>query len=66
MFVVRSQGGAVSALDELEILLSRATPGFEAFNASNGWGKYENLVRFVRDYLSACEKNPTAVVSVSR
>lgn len=39
---------------------------FEAFNAPNGWGKYEHLVVFVHDYIEACKANPDADVSVSR
>jgi len=39
---------------------------FRKYNAPNGWGKYENLVEFVRDYLTACEANPNALVRVSR
>jgi hypothetical protein len=39
---------------------------FKQFEASNGWGKYENLVKFVENYLSACMENPDAEISVSR
>lgn len=39
---------------------------FRKFNATNGWGKYEDLVSFVLGYLSACEENPDADVEVSR
>ena len=39
---------------------------YRQFNAPNGWGKYENLVEFVADYLAACERDPNALVSVSR
>ena len=39
---------------------------YRQFNAENGWGVYENLVEFVRDYLRACIENPDADVSVSR
>ena len=42
-------------------------PGrFEALNASNGWGKWENFVPFVAKYLEACKNNPDAAVRVSR
>lgn len=33
---------------------------------SNGWGTYPGLVRFVTEYLDACQKYPQAVISVSR
>ncbi|MEO7345071.1 MAG: hypothetical protein ABIU85_09580 [Methylotenera sp.] len=39
---------------------------FQNFDASNGWGKYENLVSVVEDYLAACVENPNATVEVSR
>lgn len=39
---------------------------FRTFNPPNGWGSYEGLVEFVQEYLSACEENPDAEVSVSR
>ena len=39
---------------------------FKGFNPVNGWGTYEALVGFVRDYLEACREYPDAEVSVSR
>lgn len=39
---------------------------FEKFNPANGWGDYEGLVRFVWNYLGACQKWPQADVRVSR
>ena len=39
---------------------------FRAFDAPNGWGKYEHLVEFVRAYLKACEEFPDATVETSR
>lgn len=39
---------------------------FRAFDAPNGWGKYEDFVAFVTNYLAACRKWPEALVSVCR
>ncbi len=39
---------------------------FQKLNPSNGWGSYEGLVTFVRDYLAACEETPEADVYASR
>lgn len=39
---------------------------YSKFNASNGWGLYENFVPFVENYLEACKKYPDALISVSR
>jgi len=47
-------------------LMKADPPRFEKHNAKNGWGLYEHFVPWVENYLAACEKNPTADVSVSR
>jgi len=39
---------------------------FRKFNAPNGWGRYENLLRFVRQYIEACQENPDATVTACR
>lgn len=39
---------------------------FKAFNAENGWGKYEHLVDFVLKYLQACKEFPDAIVKANR
>jgi hypothetical protein len=39
---------------------------YKKFNPPNGWGSYEVLVEFVREYLAACQKWPNANVRVWR
>lgn len=39
---------------------------FKALNPANGWGDYDGLVRFVKDYLHACIEYPDALIRVSR
>lgn len=39
---------------------------FKKLNPPNGWGTYETLVKFVRNYLDACVENPDAEIRVSR
>jgi len=39
---------------------------FWQHNPENGWGSYDDLVKFVRDYLDACLENPDAEIGVSR
>lgn len=39
---------------------------YKQFNPENGWGDYNGLVTFVKDYLNACKLNPNAKVSVCR
>lgn len=49
------------------LLKLKADPDhFRQFNASNGWGLYENFVPFVEKYLAACEADPDATVVASR
>lgn len=39
---------------------------FRRYDAANGWGRYEDFVEFVREYLRACETYPDALVEASR
>lgn len=39
---------------------------YRQWNPQNGWGKYEDLVGVVTQYLAACKKYPDSVVEVSR
>lgn len=39
---------------------------YEQFNPENGWGSYDGLLEFTRDYLAACEQFPHAKVRVWR
>jgi len=39
---------------------------FKALNPPNGWGSYDGLVRWLKEYLAACEANPDATVRASR
>lgn len=39
---------------------------YSKYNASNGWGLYENFVPFVERYLHACKEYPDAVIEISR
>ena len=47
-------------------LLATQKDRFEAFNAPNGWGKWENFLPWCAKYLQACRDNPDALVKVSR
>jgi len=44
-------------LNEVEIRLKEP---------SNGWGSYDGLLEFVRDYLRACQDYPNSTIRVSR
>lgn len=39
---------------------------FRRFDASNGWGTYDQFVPWVERYLQACEEYPDARIEVSR
>jgi hypothetical protein len=39
---------------------------FKPFNPYNGWGSYDDLVKFVIGYLDACYKYPDGQISVCR
>lgn len=39
---------------------------YKYFNPSNGWGSYEELIRFVSNYLEACRQFPEAKIEISR
>lgn len=47
-------------------LLESDRSRFEEFNPENGWGDYDVLVRFTREYLAACKRYPQAKISISR
>ena len=39
---------------------------FKRYDPENGWGNYDNLIDFVKNYLKACQKYPNAEIGVSR
>ena len=63
---ITTAGQLIELLREGLTKLEADPEKYEKFNASNGWGLYENFVPFVRKYLEACEKYPEATVHVSR
>jgi len=48
------------------IALMKSDPErFKHFDASNGWGLYENFVPWLERYLAACQEHPGADVEAS-
>jgi hypothetical protein len=39
---------------------------YRKYNPENGWGSYDGLVKFIYEYLCACETHPDADIEVSR
>lgn len=59
---------AVDLIGSIERGLSdlKSNPGYyKEFNASNGWGTYDNFVPFVENYLDALKRWPEANVRTS-
>ena len=56
----------LSLLHEGMVELIRFPEKYKAYNPENGWGSYEALVNFVREYHTACLDNPNAELRVSR
>ena len=63
---------AVHAADILPVLrqglaeLAMYPDKYKAFNPKNGWGTYEGLINFTKNYIEACEKYPLALIEVWR
>lgn len=63
-------------IEKAEQLISPLTEGlaklkadpehYKQFDSPFGWGRYENFVPFVEDYLAACKENPDAEVRACR
>jgi hypothetical protein len=51
-----------TALSALEFEPER----FRCYEPINGWGKYENLLVFIRKIIDVCVKHPEATIRVSR
>ena len=47
-------------------LLESDPARFKKLNPPNGWGDYDGLVDFTRDYLAACQQYPAAEIYASR
>lgn len=56
----------IEPLKKALLTLNRFPNYFEQFNAENGWGDYDNLTQFIKEYIQACVSNPTAKVRVCR
>jgi len=63
---IKSANELIPLLENGLAMLKADPEKFKQYDAPNGWGVYDNLVCFVRDYLEACKVNPEASVEVSR
>jgi len=63
---MKSAGEIVEPLEKGLALMKSDPKRFEKFNASNGWGLYENFIPWIEKYLAACKEHPKAIIGVSR
>lgn len=63
---IKIAGELIEPLEKGLALLKSDPERFKQFDAPNGWGRYEDLVEFVEEYLDACKKYHDATVEVSR
>jgi hypothetical protein len=63
---VASAADLIAPLTAGLALLKSDPERFRQYDAPNGWGRYEHLVKFVEEYLAACIANPDATVRASR
>jgi len=56
----------ISLLHEGLIELICFPEKYKPFNPENGWGSYDGLVNFLREYHNACLDNPQAELRISR
>jgi hypothetical protein len=59
-------GSLIEPLTKGLALLESDPDRFKALNPVNGWGDYDALVEFVKEYLRACQVHPEADIEVSR
>jgi len=63
---VTTAGELIEPLERGLAALKAEPDRFRAFDAPNGWGRYEHFVPFVAQYLDACRENPDATVNADR
>lgn len=63
---IAKAAGLIDPLQNGLALLESDPERFKQYDSPNGWGRYENLVRFVRNYLDACKEYPESEIGVSR
>lgn len=63
---VEKAGQLIEILEQALEMLNSDPYKYKQYEPENGWGSYEAFVRFVWEYLEACEKFPEAIVEVWR
>jgi len=63
---ITKAGFLIQPLTEGLDLLQSDKDYFKKFNPINGYGDYDGLTEFVRNYIRACKENPDADILVDR
>lgn len=58
-------GAWIATLQTLYKAMLEEPDRFKAHNPPNGWGDYDGLLDFVRDFASAAEAHPDGIVLIS-
>lgn len=61
-----SAGQVAPILREAIKQMERDPAKFQKHNPENGWGTYDGLLKFFRNYLEACERYPEATIHACR
>jgi hypothetical protein len=63
--ITKAKDLVIPLTDGLSKLL-KDPEGCKKYNPENGWGSYEVLVKFVYNYIEACNKYPNSIIEVCR
>jgi len=63
---INTAGDLIEPLKKAIDLMTDDPKRFKKYNDPNDWGRYENLLSWLQNYLDACESMPAATVNVSR
>ena len=63
---ITQAGQLIKPLEEGLAKMKANPDKYREYDASNGWGKYDDFVPWIERYIEACKQNPDAEVSVSR
>lgn len=63
---IKTAGELIETLKQAQAKLWADHKYFKTFEPENGWGSYDGFLKFVSEYLAACEEFPFAEIKVSR
>lgn len=61
-FVGETASECLPALRRAVEAMEAAPADYEALNPPNGWGDYEGALEYLRRFVAACERSPSATV----